>query len=333
LSAPSKLALYPPRGCCAASVMLVLLACSFVQLDWKLRVGSTNEGSAALLAVDGLWCCGRGFQGGKGHCILAAADSVCCAGEIPLLCAAGSTCPLNAHGRPYCCAPGMVGCRNVCISPAQRDSILNNGGTCNYLAPQGLKTPGRVQYLDLPWDPEEQRYEIGQRRVLFEELAFPRGTGNFTIEATFTPRRPNRIGISYRAVFLFRRDATRRLALYLGFTEDGSILFELGNGTSASSLSARYGAQEFRVNVSFNVKWIRQGGNMFIYANNTQIGNLTDQPIFDLDPSLAFPLEMGPVLFPNEDIRPSDFADPEYNVVPLDAYVSNISMSSTADFP
>jgi len=85
---------------------------------------------------------------------------------------------------------------------------------------------------------------------------------------------------------------------------------------------------DFRANVPVTVRFIRQGVNISIFANETMIGNNAEYvPLFDFDNSLAFPLEIGPPIFPINSTEAEDI------LVAMDADVSDIAISDTAEVP
>jgi len=216
----------PWRWCrMAGSLFLVLL---LGLLPWMMHNRSTASSAdadyLALLAASTFQCCGRGIEGTQGPCIRGSEGSVCSAGDIPILCSASSTAYLNIHGHPFCCGPGWTGCSNVCVDQGRRSSILMSGRTCNDVAPQGLRTPGRIQHLDMPWDGQLQRYRFGDRVARVDGLAVPRGRDNLTITATLTPRRDG--GVGYGQIWSvlalrFNADPEFIFGIFLGFADSG----------------------------------------------------------------------------------------------------------------
>jgi len=285
----------------------------------------------ALLAASTFQCCGRGIEGTQGPCIRGSEGSVCSAGDIPILCSASSTAYLNIHGHPFCCGPGWTGCSNVCVDQGRRSSILMSGRTCNDVAPQGLRTPGRIQHLDMPWDGQLQRYRFGDRVARVDGLAVPRGRDNLTITATLTPRRDG--GVGYGQIWSvlalrFNADPEFIFGIFLGFADSGDrtdIFFILGTdvGLTPEGLVASF---NFFANVSVKLTFIRQGTAMFTYANGALLANTTTEEIFDLDSTLAFPLEIGSITIPNDNSG-------NEILTALNADVSDLSISDTADFP
>jgi len=97
-----------------------------------------------------------------------------------------------------------------------------SGHTCNDVAPQGLRTPGRIQHLDMPWDGQLQRYRFGGRVARIDGLAVPRGRDNLTITATLTPRRDGRVSYDQRISILalrYNADPKFIYGIFLGFSE------------------------------------------------------------------------------------------------------------------
>jgi len=310
--------------------VLVFVVVGFGIKHTLVQVGMS---SSISMIAGSFWCCGRGLEGAQGKCIRGTSGSVCSAGDIPLLCGAGSTAHLNGNGHPFCCGPSSTGCDSICVDFNRRDSILMNGRQCNDVAPQGLRTPGRVQHLGIPWDGQLQRYKFGTNVAIIDGVSTPRGTGDFTVTATITPRRDGQISFARYAVLLFRRQSniTRPMALYVGY--DQSIRqFEFFLGGTLDFTSVDQGASgefdDFRANVPVTVRFIRQGVNISIFANETMIGNnAEDVPLFDFDNSLAFPLEIGPAIFPINSTEAEDI------LVAMDADVSDIAISDTAEVP
>jgi hypothetical protein len=194
------------------------------------------------------------------------------------------------------------------------------------VAPQGLRSPGVVQYLGIPWDGQLQRYRFGKNVAIIDEIAVPRGTEDFTITATITPRRSKQIAFGRYAVLLFRRqsDEAAPLALYLGY-DDFESRFEFSLGAELG-LEAEF--DDFRANVPVTFKFIRQRFTLMILANGTMIGIDTDMELFNFDDSLAFPIEIGPPIYPTN--RPQEIAEV---LSAMDADVSDISISDIAEIP
>jgi len=289
---------------------------------------SADVGSSVSMISGTFWCCGRGIEGTRGPCIRGTAGSVCSAGEIPLLCGAGSTAYLNVKGHPFCCSPSFTGCSNLCVDNNRRNTLLMNGNQCNDVAPPGFRTPGRIQYLGIPWDGQLQRYKFGDRVAQLDELPFPRGTSDFTITATITPRRDDGVGFGRFSIILLRRQADVQgpIALYLGFDDlrnSIDFLFGLDIDNNFSEETAR-GNVVWQANVPVTFTCIRQSRTLLIFSNSTMLSNTTAGGIFNLDASLAFPLEIGPVTLPE---------DTNNILNALNADVSDLSISDTADIP
>jgi len=250
----------------------------------------------------------------------------------PLLCGAGSTAYLNGNGHPFCCGPRSTGCRGLCVDPNLRDSILMSGRQCNGVAPQGLQTPGRIQYLGIPWDGQLQRYKCGENVAIIDGMPFPRGTNDFTVTATITPRRDGQIAVGRFAVLLYRlnNDVERPVALYFGY-DDTFRNFDVFLGTDLEQVSnvqgifARY--EDFRANVSVTVKFIRQGRNFTVVANDTVLAHDTEPEIFSFNNSLSFPIVFGPPTFPTTSTNLQNI------LTAMDADVSDIAISDIAYVP
>jgi len=198
------------------------------------------------------------------------------------------------------------------------------------VAPQGLRTPGRIQYLGIPWDGQLQRYKFGNRVAQLDELPIPRGTSDFTITATITPRRDDGVGFGRFPVILLRRQADVQIpiALYLGFDdEQNTIDFIFGFDGDNFAQDLAQGDVIWQANVPVTFTCIRQSRTLLIFSNSTMLSNTTFDGIFNLDASLAFPLEIGPVILP---INPEAVPD---ILSALDADVSDLSISDTADIP
>jgi len=203
-----------------------------------------------------------------------------------------------------------------------------NGNQCNDVAPPGFRTPGRIQYLGIPWDGQLQRYKFGDRVAQLDELPFPRGTSDFTITATITPRRDDGVGFGRFSIILLRRQADVQgpIALYLGFDDlrnSIDFLFGLDIDNNFSEETAR-GNVVWQANVPVTFTCIRQSRTLLIFSNSTMLSNTTAGGIFNLDASLAFPLEIGPVTLPE---------DTNNILNALNADVSDLSISDTADIP
>jgi len=311
------------------TIILVLFVLCLTLFGAGRFQSSSDIGSAIFLLDTSFHCCGRGLAGNQGRCLLAAAGSVCCAGEIPLLCSAGNTGHLNKYGHPYCCAPGTYGCGDVCVDPNRRNSILMGGGTCNDVAPQGLATPGRIQYLGIPWDGQLRRYRFGMHTALID-VPLPAGIDDFTIAATITPLFDNRTAFESRSVgaLMQRRDnnTVQPYALFIGFDDTARAVQFL---TPSSFLTAPYGSF-IRANMPVEFLFIRSGTTHFIYGNGTLLASM-EANAYNLDDSLQFPLEVGLRIFRNIDGSTSDASDDAH--VALNAYVSDMSISRTADVP
>lgn len=213
-----------------------------------------------------------------------------------------------------------------------RDSILMSNRQCNDVAPQGLRTPGKIQHLGIPWDGQLQRYKFGNNVALIDGISGLRGTTDFTVTATITPRRDGQIALGRFAALLFRRqsDVERPIAIYLGY-DNLSRQFDFFLGANFSLQNASQGISprfdEFRANVSVTIKFIRQGVNLVVFANDTQIGNSTANETFNFGRSLAFPIEIGPPIFPTNSPEIEDI------LRSMDADVSDISISDIAEVP
>jgi len=298
----------------------------------KHAVVQVDMSSSVFMIAGTFWCCGRGLEGTQGKCIRGTSGSVCSAGDIPLLCGAGSTAYLNGNGHPFCCGPSFTGCDSVCVDANLRDSILMSGRQCNDVAPQGLRTPGLVQHLGIPWDGQLQRYRFGNNVAIIDGIATPRGTGDFTVTATITPRRNGQIAFARYAALLFRRQSniTRPIALYVGYDQlRRRFEFFLGGTLDLGSVTQgdNFEFDNFRANVPVTVRFIRQGFNLTVFANETMIRSSTGTVTFDFDNSLAFPLEIGPPTFPTNSTEAEDILSG------MDADVSDIAISDTAEVP
>jgi len=216
------------------------------------------------------------------------------------------------------------------------------GDLCNGLAPHGLRTPGQVHYLDLPWDPQTKRYECGQHVARLNGLDVLRGMSNFTVKATIIPRRDDVIAVTEYAAVLQRRNGSEETGLYIGFQDDistetdrngtlqrfveNSIEFIIGVNPQ-NYFRVRYDGL-WRANIPQTFTWIHQQGDMFVYLNSTLLDVLRGLPVRDLNTPMADPLEICPVFYPNTPDR--DFDD---IIVPLDGFISDIRISNTVDFP
>jgi len=305
---------------------LLLLTVSVVLLSARRSLILANMGSTAALPADNFKCCGRGIHGQGGICLPAQAHSVCCAGAIPLLCDSGSTCHLNSHGHPFCCAQGFTGCSNVCVLETMINSILQDG-KCNDVAPQGIRTPDRVQYVDLPWDGQSKQYIFGDRNTLMD-IPFPRGLGDFTIAATITPGPSVRISIGDIGIFMVRRSdwMARFVDLMVGFIpETREAFLFLGLSDAGCEACLQVPTNELiRADTPINMLWVRQNATLLIYANNTLLGSTGNRSAFNLDNSLGYPLEIGAFVARFEGF---------FFLAPLIANVSNIRISDTAHVP
>jgi len=290
-------------------------------------------GSPASVIAGSFRCCGRGLEGMPGQCIHGTTGSICSAGDIPLLCDAGSTAYLNGNGHPFCCGPSFTGCDGVCVGPNRRDSILMSGRQCNDVAPQGLQTPGLITYFGIPWDGQLQRYRCGSNAAKVDGIAMPRGTDDFTVTATITPRRDGQIAFGRYATLLFRRqsDVNYPIALYIGYDSDLRhfefyIAATANLSNSVEGITPEY--DNFRAKVPVTFKFIRQRSFLIMLANDTVIQNDSfEEEIFNLDNSLGFPIEIGPPTFPITNTELEDILSA------MDADVSDIAISDSAEIP
>jgi len=194
----------------------------------------------------------------------------------------------------------------------------------------GLQTPGRVQYLGIPWDGQLQRYKFRENVAIIDGIPFPRGTNDFTVTATITPRRDGQIAVGRFAVLLYRlnNDVERPVALYLGY-DDQVRVFQFFLGTdleqedAVQGIFARY--EDFRANVSVTVKFIRQGLNLTVVANDTVVGRGRSRTIFNFDSSLSFPIVIGPPTFPTTSTNLRNI------LTAMDADVSDIAISDSGN--
>jgi len=200
------------------------------------------------------------------------------------------------------------------------------------VAPQGLMTPGRVQYLSIPWDGQRQGYQFGTTTA-FVDLPFPRGNASFTVSATITPRGNTPLCEREFATLMLRRnnDTEIFVAMWIGFecVYDGSIEVSVGFecATFCDIFRIADVTELIRPNTPVTFVFVREGASLFIFANNTLIESDTEVDVFDMSNSLVFPMEIGQPIYPTPD------EDSDLVVMPLAADVSDIRITETADFP
>jgi len=322
---------------CAILLIVFFSALVALLLAFKHALIRADLDKDMILTVGTLWCCGRGIEGNQGLCILGTADSICCSGEIPLICSAHSSCHINDNGHPYCCGKGTTGCNNICVFPTTERLVRSRGGTCNRVAPQGLKTPGRVQYVDAPWDPIAQRYQFRDRAIQMYQPPIILGTDDFTVTVTITPRKNFSIGVQEEnsgTRSFYHRLSSNGLGFRFGFADFhliDAIFVEMdlvgptavANSTCTKQLVSGLVTPGWRQGVPVNFKWVRQNFSLFIFANDTQIVNRTENCILDVDTGLGLsvPFEIGPLF------------NHEKDVVAVDAYASDLSFLNTVEFP
>jgi len=212
----------------------------------------------------------------------------------------------------------------VCVLETTINSILQDG-KCNDVAPQGIRTPDRVQYLDLPWDGRSKQYIFGDRNTLMD-IPFPRGLGDFTIAATITPGPFGHIGIGDSlGILMVRRSDWMApfVDLMVGFIpEDREAFLYLGFSDAGCEACLEVPTNELiRADTPINMLWVRQNATLLIYANNTLLGSTGNRSAFNLDNSLGYPLEIGACV---------ERFEGEFFLAPLVANVSNIRISDTA---
>lgn len=286
-------------------------------------VGIRTNASTELLARPGT-CCGRGSQGRRGICLPGDPNGLCCAAEVTLLCGAGSTCYLNTQGNPYCCAPRTKGCLDVCLDFNSASRVVEEGGSCNRVSPQGFRVDGTVLYVDAPWVARNMTYRLdGSQNITFVDPPIRFGAGDFTMRATITPRVDGRVGqIGFRGDmvlgFLFLRASMRP---FTGF----AVYFSppISGSTTATVILGR------------NVHLDRLPPGIFSPSGTLPpLPTLVPNPNFTLPPSFSFGpgFMISPGLIPIDGTIPFT-TPPGFTVPPAQIITVNISGIWQANIP
>lgn len=321
------------------TVIVLLFAVIGVRFAVKYTLFRATFDNGMISTIGTLACCGRGVEGNQGWCVWGTANSICCAGEIPLLCSSGSSCHVNGLGHPYCCAKGTTGCNSACVLPSTGRPLLGARGTCNRIAPQGLQTPGLVQYIDCPWDPIRQQYRFKSRAVKMYRSPIILGTRDFTVTVTIIPSKNMSVGVhdTGNRIFYQRMDGAGN-GFSFGF-------YDLGPPTNTTNvitleLTAPPVHQPnvnpplhqrmvgtlspgWRQGVPVTVRWIRRNFSLYIFTNQTQIAHMTYDRVLDVDSGFdsSVPFEIGPIF------------SHVGRLVAVDAYASDLSVSTMTASP
>jgi len=316
-------------ACVTLSLLCGIAGAVYGKVFGRIRTQSDTE-----LVVQSHTCCGRQLSFTDNHCRFGTTGSVCCASETALFCGPGDSCFLNAKGHPYCCPEGYTGCRNLCVGDTTRRKILARRLQCDSTAPPGIDTPGRVLYIDVPWDSFSQRYNFSRRLAVIPNPRFTLGTGDFTLSLTVTPRVDARVENNFFRLPAPLRDMVvlmSRSTLGSGSNPKGYALVLQGgrvtdirpsvsifrNGSSFE-LEAR-SRETWRTNVPVKIQAGRQGRVLFISVDGVmRTQNLTE--IIDVDSGLIEPFTIGAFTF-NGRPYPSS----------LDCYLSDISVRNYAN--
>jgi len=288
-------------------------------------------------------------EGELANCIVGSASSTACASDVLLLCAPGDSCFQNQQNVAYCCAAGHFGCSDVCVDSTLQRSILATQGSCNGVAPQGVRIPGHVIAINTSWwDPKEKRYDFRSRSVAINDGPVSFDTGDFTLRVTVTPVADGRVtllgngvtGATF-ATFMTRLirppDPTTSVGISFGVIDfrspfqrnDISFQFLAGNLTAFDPETGNGGRQllgtlpeSWRANIPQELRAIRRGTMLYIFANGELIASDETEAVFDVGRGFQSPFVIGAAAA-NETVFPSF----------LDCYLSDISVSNTADFP
>jgi len=360
-----------PKGSCACSRTMnqlrcsgIILACGFVLVVSVAHLkhiggffGALKDhhfsGASADLVTRPDLCCSAGPTGQI--CLPGDPTGVCCGTDVALWCGAGSTCYTNTFGSPYCCAPNTIGCQNVCLDLGTSIGVIQAGGSCNPVAPQGFNADGRVMPVEAPWDASSLTYRLdGNQFIFFIDPPIRLGTGDFTMAATITPRVDGQVGFpsfaggEIQPAVLYVRE---RLGAGTGYV----VLFNptQGRNTTATVVLGRDAGgislvdavppfqtgtvQMVTVNISniwqanapVSFKIIRQGLNISVFVNNSLAnvvpeGTVTPSEIVDVDNGLG----------PDEAL----FISPPISSIiadrtDLNADIADMSILSSACFP
>jgi len=168
-------------------------------------------------------------------------------------------------------------------------------------------------------------------------------TGDFTLRVTVTPVADGRVTLLEHgfATFMTRAirppDPTASVGINFGAIDffspfqrnDIFFEFEAGNSTAFDPETGNGGRQLFgtlpeswRANIPQELRAIRRGTMLYIFANGGLIASDETEAVFDVGRGFQSPFVIGAVTV-NETVFPSF----------LDCYLSDISVSHTADFP
>jgi len=197
------------------------------------------------------------------------------------------------------------------------------------------------------WDPKEKRYDFRSRSVAINDGPVSFETGDFTLRVTVTPVADGRVtllgignGVTF-ATFMTKAirppDPTATVGINFGVIDflspiqrnDIVFLFEAGNSTAFNPGTGNGGKQlmgtlpeSWRANVPQELRAIRRGTMLYIFANSELIASDETEALFDVGRGFKSPFVIGAITV-NETVFPSF----------LDCYLSDMSVSNTADFP
>jgi len=288
-------------------------------------------------------CCNRGYEGPHGVCLLGDPGGICCGAEIALLCGAGSTCYLNGNGHPYCCGPGTSGCSHVCLGAHTRARVIERGGICNPISPQGFNVDGTVLYVDAPWNATSRSYKLNGTNIHYRNPPLKLGTGDISMQATIIPHADGRVGkpgeespavlysrmnfiegTGFVVLFDVDEDGSNRAQVIL--TRDLPLTRLTDRGISKSVQVVRVDVPGgFRAGIPMHFKTLRSGLHILVFidgvlANVTSAVTATDSQPVDIDSGLEAPLRVSP--------RSIDQLFPRTG---LDASLANMSILSSAE--
>jgi len=305
------------RCLCSGAILACIVIAWNVFLVNEIR-GDTSGLSPTALVAKALTCCAQGSGGMPGVCLRGDPNGLCCGSELALLCGAGSSCYTNAQGSPYCCGTHTSGCAHVCLDNFTRDNYISRGGVCNPVSPQGFNADGTTLYVDAPWDGYRMSYlSDGTQNITFVNPPIQLGARDFTMTVTLIPRNDSVVGhngnqfpILIRRLAVFP-DASAFLftgyVILLGrLAPRNTVQISLYRNSREGSTSGSFHIAEFILsvpilaNVPISLRFIRQGLNLTVFANNVRLplGSQTSfflegQPI-DVDTDLDAPLLISP---------------------------------------
>lgn len=219
----------------------------------------------------------------------------------------------------------------MCLLGITRDLIESSGARCNGLAPQGLSTPGRILYIDVPWDPYRSVYNFTERHAMFNNPHFTFGTGDFMLSVTVTPlvdgsviagaaplaqlfSRGGPIGSGSQRYFL---QVQLNAVVVINWFMEG--LSNISTNIPGLNISANLSVG-WQAGVSVLIQAGRRNNTSFLQLNNEPVVSGLVPATLDVDSGLTDPFLIGGFF---ENGRPSNIA--------LDCDLSDLSVQNFAD--